>query len=226
MNIIVGFTHEYWLQWGVGWLASLKQFARYDEQIVFVLHDSFPKITVQQLSKYGVVIQLTTSKDYCYETINAALSMMKKTEKNIFFHGDLYFQQSLESLASYERLFYAPNGLLGGTKSQFEDFLQFYKITQLVRSYAFSEVIALYAQHFPFIERLPEIWHPELSLLKWNEGFYIHNELAQLIHFGSLKTSPEANNYKFQQKYFSIYEQWDRDLNKSKVKPNLILRMN
>lgn len=203
MNIVVGFTQEYWEQWGVSWLATLKEFARFSGNVFFVVN-GLSEITLQNLSKYGQVLHNDTINSL--EIVKQIFSLMNSEEKYLFFDADVYFQDSFDELFSFDVLLLSNKGLFGGTKAQIEGFLQFYKITQLVQSYAFAEVMKFYGKYFP-------------------SSFYLLPQLpmaSKLLHFGEFKNTPEAK--KIQQKYSALFESWDNLLNKPKLRHNLILR--
>lgn len=93
--VVTGFNEYYWHQWGVSWIASLKELAKFDENIL-VVDFGLSQITKNKLIEYGAYLLPGVGSDFRVGIFNAILDFSKKYP-GIFaiWDADVYFQSNI-----------------------------------------------------------------------------------------------------------------------------------
>jgi len=102
-------------------------------------------------------------------------------------------------------------GFLSGPSSAWDTFGTFLTFAADFRNRSDHNILNAFASHFQGrVVEAEQRWNcTALTHLKWNEGFYLGQELVNVVHpAGPLKYMIEGRQYLFSERYKGLHDDW------------------
>lgn len=225
--IVTGYTPTFWNNWGISWLASLKESGT-KAKIVIAHKGDLPDAIHDALTAHGVILVPVGGIDDMRLQTWTTISFLGKNRPGVyaFWDGDVFFQENVSAVfdLATEKMVVCRNlnpGLVAAPSHLWEFFWQFCTAADHINPGITSvDALGAFVSHFPaFVSIQDDTWNfTNIPGLKLGEKLTHRGEAVKVVHpSGHIKNMPETKSYLFAEKYPDVFTRWNGLMNKKGV---------
>ena len=224
--VVTSFDQKYWTDWGTSWVASLKELARYEGKVLVINLGDLPFGAQTRLETLGftVIPAIRRYKPPLDRFLTLAHYCRVNPGYYAYWEADAYFQAPLDGVFRTEQLVavldrteFSPSkdkystGFLAGPAAAWDVFGSFLAFAAEFGNRSDQNILNAFARDFQGrVAEAEETWnYTAVTNLKWRDGFYLGNELVNVVHPPSpLKYNQEGRQFLFRERYRQLYAEW------------------
>jgi hypothetical protein len=208
--VLTGFDENYWQQWGLSWIISLKEFAKFNGSII-VVGFNLSTTTVSKLAEFGVTLLTGEGKDIRVGTLNAIQKIQFENPCVVaFWDADVYFQEEIDEifdLAKNQIVITNNAGFIAFPNEKYSDIKEMQDMVTFVEGVFVFDYLKHYGVNISIID---DTWnYVDLPNLQEVDGKLGTDKVQKVIHpSGHIKTLLTGKNLTFWDRYKDIYNKY------------------
>lgn len=228
--VVTGYTPSFWNNWGLSWLASLKESGT-DAKVIIAYSGELPEAVHDALTVHGVILIPVASGgnewDVRFQTWTAiAYHAGMHPGVYAFWDGDVFFQEDVSEIfeLAAAKMVVCQNlnpGMIAAPGHVWNFFLDFYKAADGISpGIASVDVLGSFALHFSrLVSVLDNTWNfTSIPTLKLGEKLTHKDAPVKVVHpTGHIKNLPEFRPFMYASRCPTVFERWGNLMTKKGV---------
>jgi hypothetical protein len=228
--VVTGYTPTFWANWGLSWLASLKESGT-DAKVIIAYSGELPEAVHDALTVHEVILIPVASgaqeRDVRFQTWTAiAYHASMHPGVYAFWDGDAFFQEDVSQIfeLAETKMAVCQNfnpGMVAAPGHIWNLFLDFYKAADYISPGITSvDVLGAFALHFRKLVAVQDnTWNfTSIPTLKLGEKLTHRDVPVKVVHpAGHIKNLPEYRPFMFFSRNPVVMEKWNNLMTKKGV---------